>query len=61
VSLFNKTNLFNTTGTRYTLEQCHQRLTKGYELHVVHAQDRFTQYGLIGEAWLRRNCVETWS
>jgi FkbH-like protein len=58
VELFNKTNQFNTTGTRYTLEQCHQRLTAGYELRVVHAEDRFTQYGLIGGAWLRRNCVE---
>jgi FkbH-like protein len=54
----NKTNQFNTTGARYTLERCHQRLTCGYEVHVVHAEDRFTQYGLIGGAWLRGNCVE---
>jgi FkbH-like protein len=58
LELFNKTNQFNTTGGRYTLEQCHQRMTTGDELHVVHAEDRFTQYGLIGGAWLRRNCVE---
>jgi FkbH-like protein len=58
LELFNKTNQFNTTGARYTLEQCHQRLTTGYELHVVHAKDRFTQYGLIGGAWVRGNYVE---
>jgi FkbH-like protein len=58
LELFNKTNQFNTTGNRYTLEQCHQRFVSGHRLYVVLAEDRFTQYGLIGAAWLLRNCVE---
>jgi FkbH-like protein len=58
LELFNKTNQFNTTGARYTLEQCHQRFAAGLKLFVVLAEDRFTQYGLIGAAWVRQNCID---
>jgi hypothetical protein len=58
LELFNKTNQFNTTGQRYTLEQCHQFFSEGNELHVIQAEDRFTQYGLIGAAWVHENCVK---
>jgi FkbH-like protein len=57
LELFNKTNQFNTTGERYTLEQCHQHFAAGRELYVIQAEDRFTQYGLIGAAWVYQNCV----
>jgi len=57
LELFNKTNQFNTTGERYRLEQFHQFFTAGHELHVVQAEDRFTPYGLIGAAWVQRNCI----
>jgi FkbH-like protein len=58
LELFNKTNQFNTTGERYTLEQCHLRFAAGYELYVASAEDRFTQYGLIAAAWMLRDCVD---
>jgi FkbH-like protein len=58
LELFNKTNQFNTTGARYTLEQCHQCFVAGGQLYVVQAEDSFTQYGLIGAAWVKENCVE---
>src|ERR1700683_91760 len=58
LELFNKTNQFNTTGGRYTLEQCHQRFAAGQQLFVVLAEDRFTQYGLVGAAWVRQNCID---
>ncbi len=58
LELFNKTNQFNTAGTRYTLEQCLEFLATGWQLHVLEAEDRFTQYGLIGAAWVRGNCLE---
>src|SRR5580658_1763880 len=58
LELFNKTNQFNTTGIRYTLEQCHQRFAAGRQLHLLQAEDRFTQYGLIGAAWVDHNCIE---
>ena len=58
LELFNKTSQFNTTGGRYTLEQCHEFLTAGRKLFVIEAADRFTQYGLIGAAWVEGNCLE---
>ncbi len=58
LELFNKTNQFNTTGARYTLEQCHQHFLAGRQLCVLQAEDRFTQYGLIGAAWVRQNCID---
>jgi FkbH-like protein len=58
LELLNKTNQFNTTGIRHTLEQCHRRLEGGEELHVMIAEDRFTQYGLIAAAWTARHCIE---
>ncbi|MGP8238608.1 MAG: HAD-IIIC family phosphatase [Limisphaerales bacterium] len=57
LELFNKTNQFNTTGARYSLAQCQQRFDDGCQLYVLHAEDRFTHYGLIGAAWVRQNCV----
>jgi FkbH-like protein len=58
LELFNKTNQFNTTGVRYSLEQCHQLFAGGRKLFVIQAEDKFTQYGLIGAAWVHQNCVE---
>jgi len=58
LELFNKTNQFNTTGVRYSLEQCHERLAGGRQLYVIEAEDRFTQYGLIGAAWVYRHLLD---
>jgi FkbH-like protein len=57
LELFNKTNQFNTTGARYTLEQCHQHFAAGRLLYVLQAEDRFTQYGLVAAAWVHQNCI----
>jgi FkbH-like protein len=58
LELFNKTNQFNTTGARYSPEQFHQLLAAGRQLEVIEAEDRFTQYGLIGAAWVNGNGVD---
>jgi FkbH-like protein len=58
LELLNKTNQFNTTGERYTLKACHDHFAAGDELYVIQAGDRFTQYGLIGAAWVRQNCLK---
>lgn len=58
LELFNKTNQFNTTGARYSLEQCHGLFLAERRLYVLEAEDRFTQYGLVGAAWVRENCIE---
>jgi predicted enzyme involved in methoxymalonyl-ACP biosynthesis len=46
------------TGARYTFEQCNHLLATGHQFHILHAANRFTQYGLIGAAWVSHNCVE---
>ena len=58
LELLNKTNQFNTTGERYSLEQCHQNFVSGRRLYIIHAEDRFTQYGLIGAAWVHQNRID---
>jgi FkbH-like protein len=58
LELLNKTNQFNTTAVRHTVERCHQRFECGEELYVMIAEDRFTKYGLIGAAWMARNCID---
>lgn len=58
LELLNKTNQFNTKGERYTLEQCQRYFSTGSRLYVLRAEDRFTQYGLIGVAWVFRNRVD---
>ena len=58
LELFNKTNQFNTTwASAYLLGEFHQHFAAGHELYVVQAEDRFTQYGLIGAAWVQENCI----
>ena len=58
LELLNKTNQFNTTGERHTLESSHRRFVAGCSLFVLHAQDRFTRYGLVGAAWVKHACIE---
>jgi FkbH-like protein len=58
LELLNRTNQFNTTGARHTLEQCHRKFELDEALYVMTAEDRFTQYGLIGAAWTAANCID---
>jgi FkbH-like protein len=58
LELFNKTNQFNTTGVRYSLDKCHQLLASGRQLFIIEAEDRFTKYGLIGTAWVYQHMLE---
>jgi len=53
--LLNKTNQFNTTGQRWTIEQIGQLWREGGKLLAFEAQDKFTQYGLISLAIIRGN------
>jgi FkbH-like protein len=58
LELLNRTNQFNTTGERHSLDSCHRRFEAGCTLYVLQAQDRFTRYGLVGAAWLDSGCIE---
>ncbi|WP_147728540.1 HAD-IIIC family phosphatase [Methylobacterium sp. WL116] len=48
LELINKTNQFNTTGQRWTLEAMQAALRAGVRLHAFEVVDKFTDYGLVG-------------
>jgi FkbH-like protein len=46
--LLNKSNQFNTTGQRWTLQDCVLAFSKKFVFYVFEVEDRFTKYGLVG-------------
>ena len=48
MELINKTNQFNTTGARWTMEQCAAAFGSGTRFRVFELTDRYTDYGLVG-------------
>jgi FkbH-like protein len=47
LELINKTNQFNTTGERWTHEECLTAFAEGVAFHAFEVSDRFTDYGLV--------------
>ncbi len=56
--LLNKTNQFNTTGRRWTKEECDSAFAGGLIFHAFEVTDRFSEYGLVGCALLSGNRIE---
>lgn len=56
--LLNKTNQFNTTGRRWTLTEINDAFADGLEIFSFEVADKFTEYGLVGMALVRRDVVE---
>ena len=48
LELLNKSNQFNTTGKRWTYEECRFFLEKKGVFDVFKVKDKFTNYGLVG-------------
>jgi FkbH-like protein len=48
LELINKTNQFNTTGERRTVQGCTDLLARGGRFWTMHVRDRYTSYGLVG-------------
>jgi FkbH-like protein len=46
--LINKTNQFNTTGKRWTREECGAAFASGTTIHAFEVADLYTEYGLVG-------------
>jgi FkbH-like protein len=57
LELINKTNQFNTTGTRWTLEECQAAFQAGIKFYAFDVSDRFTDYGLVGVLIIEGDCV----
>lgn len=56
--LLNKTNQFNTTGMRWTHEECQDALGTGALFHAFEVEDRFSRYGLVGVVIVRPARIE---
>jgi FkbH-like protein len=50
LELINKTNQFNTTGRRWTAQECEQILRAGGTFYAFELRDKFAHYGLVGVA-----------
>jgi FkbH-like protein len=50
--LINKSNQFNTTGQRWSMEACSQAFTHGWKFSTFEVQDNYSSYGLVGVAIL---------
>jgi FkbH-like protein len=48
LELINKTNQFNTTGTRWTREDCIAEFAGGTAFYAFDVADAYTEYGLVG-------------
>ncbi len=57
LELINKTNQFNTTGTRWTREDCQAALAGGTEFHAFEVADHYTEYGLVGVIVVAEACI----
>ncbi len=56
--LVNKSNQFNTTGRRWTQDECAAAFDEGACFWAFEVTDRFTSYGIVGVAILRAGCFE---
>jgi FkbH-like protein len=60
LELINKTNQFNTTGRRWTLEECDGFLRAGGVFHAFSVADSYTAYGLAGVVLLKDATIVQW-
>ena len=58
LELLNKTNQFNTTGRRWTSEDCRSAFEDETRFHAFEVSDRFTDYGLVGLLIVREARIE---
>ena len=58
LELINKTNQFNTTGRRWTTQECAKAFDTGTKFHVFNVRDRFTAYGIVGVIVLKGSDIE---
>lgn len=55
--LVNKTNQFNTTGKRWSQQECFAAFSGGTKLYAFDVKDKFTSYGLVGVLIVNRSNI----
>jgi FkbH-like protein len=58
--LINKTNQFNTTGRRWTTEECDAFLCRGGVIQAFEVRDTYTAYGLVGVLMVECDMIVQW-
>jgi FkbH-like protein len=53
LELVNKTNQFNTTGDRWSVDDCRRHLDRSGRIFAFSVSDRFTDYGIVGVIFLQ--------
>ncbi|MCA8062677.1 MULTISPECIES: HAD-IIIC family phosphatase [unclassified Burkholderia] len=56
--LVNKSNQFNTTGRRWSFDECARAFDTGTMMHVAHVIDKYTDYGLVAVAIVQNERIE---
>lgn len=56
--LINKSNQFNTTGKRWSMEECSQAFAEGWKFSTFEVQDNYSSYGLVGVAILNGSYLD---
>jgi FkbH-like protein len=57
LELINKTNQFNTTGKRWTKQECMPAVATGTRFIAFDVEDRFTGYGIVGVVVVRESHI----
>ncbi|PRD50966.1 HAD-IIIC family phosphatase [Phyllobacterium myrsinacearum] len=57
LELINKSNQFNTTGKRWTVNECLQAFLSGATFEIFEVGDKYTDYGLVGIAIVRNQVI----
>jgi FkbH-like protein len=60
LELINKTNQFNTTGRRWTEQECEGFFAAGGTMAAYEVEDRYTAYGLVGVVLLHGRSIVQW-
>nr|QCL09586.1 fkbH domain protein [Rhizobium rhizogenes] len=56
--LINKSNQFNTTGKRWSMEECSRAFADGWKFSTFEVQDNYSTYGLVGVAILNGSYLD---
>ena len=59
LELINKTNQFNTTGKRWTKQECLAAVATGTRFIAFDVEDRFTGYGIVGVVVVRESHIHS--
>lgn len=58
LELINKSNQFNTSGKRWTYQDCETAFSEGTRFHIFEVSDKLTSYGIVGVVVVKESLIE---